>query len=502
MKRILIFLIFLYVNLILTAQTYRQINAKLPGIGNQTLTVEVRGNSFIYNNDIVVKEATGRGGVSTNDANMLWTNSIVPYTIDASITGDMLIKLNDAIAAVDVATNLCFRQKTASDVNYIKYRMYITSDGAPTGAAADSPVGMQGGEQLIRIGTAASKGNLIHETLHSLGMYHEQMRSDRDNFITIHQDRMNPDFANNVGGAFDANFGKLSETTVSITYRLFLGFGISIDPGNSTNLSAYDFGSIMHYGPNAFRSLTETRATIEPKIAIPRGVTMGQRTALSTKDILSLNTLYPTAGSCGGSTPSSTSSTTSGISFTPTENVEVGIVPLVPQSQSMSCWLAGTAMMYGWLISRGSGVCLSEAEILRYLPQDLRQLYTNNTGLQADDTRIFGRFGLVTDPPQSYTVEAWRRMPIDYGPLLVASEVNGGAHFRVIVGISGDGTTQEGTILTINDPWEQSMTQYRQGNRGATYTQTLKEFEEQNYRLARRERDIPGAVYIIHYPSR
>lgn len=488
MKKIIIYNLFiLCFNVHVYAQReYRQINAKLPGLGSQTMTVEVRGNTYIIDDDIVVKEdATGRGGVSTFDLNELWTNSVVPYTIDASLTGSMLKKLNDAISTVDTKTNICLRQKTSSDVNYIKFRMYVPQDSAK-GSAADSPVGMQGGEQLIRIGTSATKGNLMHEILHSLGFYHEHMRSDRDKFITIHQNRMMPHIAHNKDGAFDVNFGKLSK-------RPFWDFFPGKD--KNLNLSPYDFGSIMHYHEFAFKNATETKPTIEAKVKLPSGLKMGQRDSLSNNDIVAVNTLYPIVGNCTSSTSVKTTSAS------PSEPTDIGIVPLVPQSKSMSCWFAGVTMLWGWMISDGAGISLSESGIIDRLPSDLKKIFDSNLGLDPSDTRVFSEFGMIIEHPACYTAEGWRNMLIDYGPLLVASDVNGGAHFRVITGIKGDYTSAEGTIFTINDPWEKGMNQYKANNKGSTYDLTMEEFVKQYNTLGHKEIEDPGAVYVIHFPG-
>ena len=52
-----------------------------------------------------------------------------------------------------------------------------------------SKVGRQGGMQTIRaqgcLGEGGSFGLLVHEIMHSLGVFHQHSRADRDSFITI-----------------------------------------------------------------------------------------------------------------------------------------------------------------------------------------------------------------------------------------------------------------------------------------------------------------------------
>jgi len=67
----------------------------------------------------------------------------------------------------------------------------------------------------------------------------------------------------------------------------------------------------------------------------------------------------------------------------------------------------------------------------------------------------------------------------------------------VITGIRGDGTPN-GTILTIYDPWQRGMTNFRMPNPGSTYTETYTEFENKQHELANREMSEPAPVYIAH----
>jgi hypothetical protein len=162
-------------------------------------------------------------------------------------------------------------------------------------------------------------------------------------------------------------------------------------------------------------------------------------------------------------------------------------VQLVPQQTGYSCWAAGAAMLVGWR----DKISVDPSEIARatgYWAQ-----YA--AGLNAEDTQVFHVWGLTPEAAQTYSVQTFADLLRRYGPLWVAS-AEPGPHVRVVTGLVGDGTAT-GTLLYVNDPWEQGMATFHLPNRGARYTETYQQFVDKQEALGRREIKLQG-IYVAH----
>lgn len=190
-------------------------------------------------------------GVAIKGEQYRWKNRTIPYLLPADIPNPA--RVIDAIAHWHAHTSIRFVPRT-SQTDYVVFTRFA-------GGCA-SLVGRQGGAQKMVLRDACTTGNIIHELGHCVGMWHEQSRTDRDRYVEIVGD--------NITAGMESNFDQ--------------------PIGGGLDLGAYDFGSIMHYPATAFSVNGEE--TIRPKVALPAGVVMGQRTALSAGDIAAVEKLY------------------------------------------------------------------------------------------------------------------------------------------------------------------------------------------------------------------
>jgi len=128
------------------------------------------------------------------------------------------------------------------------------------GKGCYSPVGYQRGMgNRISLGLGCEFGQAVHEIAHSLGLWHEQSRNDRDQYIKVLTNNVEPE--------------RLSNFDIRPMARV---------------VGPYDYSSIMHYGAYDFSKTG--LPTIE---TIPPNQPIGQRSMLSSGDVAGFRALYP-----------------------------------------------------------------------------------------------------------------------------------------------------------------------------------------------------------------
>jgi hypothetical protein len=193
----------------------------------------------------------------------LWPGGMVPYEFDAGTTPGEQTAMRQAMDELEAAANVHFVPRT-SQGDYLHIQ---------NGNGNDSFVGMIGGGQAVNIYNWNYRFIMCHELMHALGVWHEQSRSDRDQYMTV-------------------NYGNIQA-----------GWASQYDvQGGAAPQGDYDFDSVMHYGacdastccpPDSSCPCAPTCWTMTalPAYEQYQGL-MGQRTHLSTGDMAGLVSRY------------------------------------------------------------------------------------------------------------------------------------------------------------------------------------------------------------------
>ena len=233
---------------------------------HRKVTYAAIDNLAIFEGDIVLGtvadiEAVSRNpevmklvpqGIAITGDQYRWPGGKIPYRIAPNFPEPK--RVTKAIELWEANTNIRFIALTSENLNQFQDRVLFIS-----GNGCYSYVGRQGGEQELSLGQGCTLGNAIHEIGHTVGLWHEQSREDRDLYVTINYQNIEPGTEHN--------------------------FNQQIDDGD--DIGDYDYGSVMHYPAWAF-SIND-----QPTIVAKNGAPIGQRDGLSPGDIAAVAAIYP-----------------------------------------------------------------------------------------------------------------------------------------------------------------------------------------------------------------
>lgn len=198
--------------------------------GVQLEPYQIVDGLVIIRGDIAIERADQLARRSTTVVGHRWPGGVVRYAFDTTIPVGDVRRTNfaNAIADLEARTPLDFQLLNSppcpvdSDdcgTDYILIRSWTQNGGLATS------IGMGGGQQSIYAQANFSKGGFQHELFHSVGMYHEQERNDRDGSVLFRSECTDPDWLEQ--------------------------FAKNADP--TPDFGTYDLGSLMQYWSGTFR---------------------------------------------------------------------------------------------------------------------------------------------------------------------------------------------------------------------------------------------------------
>jgi len=220
-----------------------------------------------------------RGGIVTVGRPFIrWPNGILSYEFDSSMTGNEKQKVQDTLVGLQAKLDGCITFQEASSGN----RVLVIR---PSNRTCKSWIGHIGEDtQNLLLGGSVdgagcySTGTIEHEFLHALGVYHQQSRSDRDDYVKIIEENIE-NYEKKKG-----NFKKYPKAEID-------QFDLP-----------YDFGSVMHYGGDYFGKRDangrkkQTIKTLDPS----KQSLIGQRKGVSELDIKLVKKMYGCKATEGG----------------------------------------------------------------------------------------------------------------------------------------------------------------------------------------------------------
>lgn len=214
--------------------------------------------------------------VGYNPNRGVWPGGVIPYEIGSefkSVHRDMIIESQNMIT-----------QQTRGCITFVERTTQRNYVGYQNSGGCSSWIGLinRGRQEInLNIPGCMFRGTIVHEIMHALGFLHEQNRPDRDRFVSIITNNIEP----NRRDQFE------------------------ITSGSNTYNTPYDFTSIMHYDEFTFgiRTRTGRLQTIVPRDRNVDVIPVATRTGnflMSSSDVDAVNARYcsssPTVPSSGG----------------------------------------------------------------------------------------------------------------------------------------------------------------------------------------------------------
>jgi hypothetical protein len=182
-----------------------------------------------------------------------WEDGIIPYYLTGDFTDQEIQYIRTAMDQWEQTCDVHFQEVTPRARAYNIIRIHATKWSSSIGEN-NSVCYMNFGDDYSPL------GHITHELGHALGLLHEHQRPDRDQFITIHWDKIISIYLHN--------------------------FEIRDNPLLVEESHDYDYQSIMHYPAKSFSiDQTETMVSISSDNPINRLDVITEKDAAKAREI-------------------------------------------------------------------------------------------------------------------------------------------------------------------------------------------------------------------------
>lgn len=229
------------------------------------LQVEDFDGTYVLEDDIVLDPAdvtllddddgVAEQALAAAQPSRQWPDGVVWYRFGQELPQYMRTRVKDAMAAWENRTTIRFREAEPGREAFVK----ILPFGKPWCRAS---IGYSGSRTYMWLNDVCSVGLIKHEIGHTLGLYHEQSRHDRDEHVRIVWE--------NIEGGMKSNF------------RKYGSYGRDVGP--------YDIRSLMHYPARAF-SANGRPTIVRADDGTPIGGG-GYRTHITDRDAAGVDHIY------------------------------------------------------------------------------------------------------------------------------------------------------------------------------------------------------------------
>ena len=239
-----------------TAQLSQKEEVKKGQFNGQSITYIKKNGLNFFQGDIVLSDeqlaesaTANKGGASFSR----WPSGKIYYTVASNMGSINANKITSAVNEYNSKTNTQWIPRT-NQSNYVEFIF-----GSSSGSDGWAHIGYLGGKQTISLDQYISVGSVIHEMGHTVGLYHEHCRKDRDQYLSIQWANIQD------GQAYNFNI-----------YN------------SGTDIGPFNINSVMMYWPNSYSK------NGLPTIKRANNTTFTyNRTGFTTGDITTINTMYP-----------------------------------------------------------------------------------------------------------------------------------------------------------------------------------------------------------------